>query len=102
MDWYHAADRLKRIAEGERQDWLTQVTEDLWQERVESVIEACRWLAKKSQWAKQSITYYSNNMERMRYDQFRTSGLLIGSGIIESGCKQIVTQRLNCLAHNGI
>ena len=30
----------------------------------------------------------------MRYDQFRTSGLLIGSSIIESGCKQIVTQRL--------
>jgi hypothetical protein len=30
----------------------------------------------------------------MRYDQFRASDLLIGSGFIESGCKQIVTQRL--------
>ncbi|MCJ7433072.1 MAG: ISKra4 family transposase, partial [Anaerolineales bacterium] len=35
-----------------------------------------------------------NNIERMRYAQFRTSGFMIGSGIIESGCKQIVTQRL--------
>jgi hypothetical protein len=100
VDWYHAADRLKRIAEEaflnleERQTWLMQVTEDLWQGRVEAVIEACRPLAKKSKWAKQSLTYYRNNLERMRYDQFRASGLLIGSGIIESGCKQIVTQRL--------
>jgi hypothetical protein len=100
VDWYHAADRLKRIAEeafpnlDERHDWLVQITEDLWQGRVELVIEACRPLAKISKWAQQSLTYYGNNMERMRYDQFRTSNFLIGSGIIESGCKQIVTQRL--------
>jgi hypothetical protein len=54
VDWYHAADRLKGIAEEafpnleERQDWLKQVTEDLWQGRGELVIEACRPLAKKS------------------------------------------------------
>ena len=30
----------------------------------------------------------------MRYDSFRAQGYLIGSGTIESGCKQIVTQRL--------
>lgn len=30
----------------------------------------------------------------MRYDQFRAAGYMIGSGTIESGCKQIVTQRL--------
>lgn len=100
VDWYHAADRLKHIAEEafplleERQTWLKQVTEDLWQGRVELVIEACGPLAKKSKWAQQSLTYFSNNIDRMRYDQFRTRGFLIGSGIIESGCKQIVTQRL--------
>ena len=100
VDWYHAEDRLKRIAEesfsnlDERQTWLKKVTEDLWQGRVELVIEACQPLAKKSNWAKQSLSYYGNNMERMRYAQFRMAGFLIGSGIIESGCKQIVTQRL--------
>jgi hypothetical protein len=100
VDWYHAADRLKRIAEEafptleERHDWLAQVTEDLWQGRVELVIEACRLLVQQSKLAQQSITYFSNNIERMRYDQFRAANLLIGSGVIESGCKQIVTQRL--------
>jgi hypothetical protein len=33
-------------------------------------------------------------LERMRYAHFRSAGYLIGSGVIESGCKQIVTQRL--------
>ena len=100
VDWYHAADRLKCIAkeafpnEKERHTWLHRVTEDLWQSRVEAVIEACRLLANQSSLAKQSLTYYSNNIERMRYAQFRAAGLIIGSGIIESGCKQIVTQRL--------
>jgi len=100
VDWYHAEDRLKRIAEeafstwDERQAWLARVTEDLWQGRVELVIEACQPLAKKFNLAKQSLSYYGNNMERMRYAQFRAAGYLIGSGVIESGCKQIVTQRL--------
>jgi hypothetical protein len=95
VDWYHAVDRLKRIAEEAfPNNWLAQVTEDLWQGRVELVIEACRLLVKKSEWAQQSLTYYSNNIERMRYDQFRASNFLIGSGVIASGCKQIVTQRL--------
>ena len=100
VDWYHAADRLKRIAEeaftiqDERRAWLEKVTEDLWQGRVEAVVEACQHLAKKSNLAKQSLLYYGNNLERMRYAQFRAAGYLIGSGVIESGCKQIVTQRL--------
>ena len=100
VDWYHAADRLKRIAEeafsnvAERQAWLKEATEDLWQGRVELVIEACCSLVKRSNLAKQSLTYYGDNLERMRYAQFRTAGYLIGSGVIESGCKQIVTQRL--------
>lgn len=100
LDWYHAEDRLKRIAEeafsnlNERQIWLAVATEDLWQGNVESVIEACQGLAKQSNLAKQSLAYFGDNIERMRYAQFRAAGYLIGSGVIESGCKQIVTQRL--------
>lgn len=30
----------------------------------------------------------------MRYGHFHRMSLMIGSGVIESGCKQIVTQRL--------
>jgi hypothetical protein len=40
------------------------------------------------------VTYFSNNRERMRYDRSRAAGYIIGSGTIESGCKQIVSQPL--------
>ena len=100
VDWYHAEERLERIAEeafsdpGERQPWLAKITEALWHGNVECVMEACQNISKKSALAKQALTYFNNNKERMRYAQFRVAGYLIGSGVIESGCKQIVSRRL--------
>jgi hypothetical protein len=41
-----------------------------------------------------AVTYYTNNQDRMDYAHFRQQGYLIGSGTIESGCKQIGTMRL--------
>ncbi len=32
--------------------------------------------------------YYRNNIERMRYSQYRDQGMQIGSGVVESGCKR--------------
>jgi len=100
VDWYHAEDRLKRLADAvfsspsQRHSWLAQIVESLWQGQVEEVILACQCLASKHEEARQAATYFSNNSQRMRYDLFRIQGYLIGSGTIESGCKQIVTQRL--------
>lgn len=100
VDWYHAEDRLKRVADAlfasptQRQAWLAPVVESLWQGQVEEVILACKLLAPKHDEARHAMTYFSNNSQRMRYDVFRAQGYLIGSGTIESGCKQIVAQRL--------
>jgi len=100
VDWYHAEDRLKRVADAvfpspsQRQAWLANVVESLWQGQVEEVLLACQRLADQHDQARQAATYFSNNSQRMRYDLFRAQGYLIGSGTIESGCKQIVTQRL--------
>jgi hypothetical protein len=78
----------------QRQVWLAQILESLWQGQVEDVIFACQRLASRHDAARQAVTYFSNNSPRMRYNPFRTQGYLVGSGTIESGCKQIVTQRL--------
>lgn len=100
VDWYHAADRLERVAQAafstlaERTPWLKQVTDDLWAGRVTPVIQACEQLAARCEEARQAVTYFTNNAARMKYDQYRQAGYLIGSGTVESGCKQIVTQRL--------
>ena len=102
VDWYHAADRLHRVAhaafsQGERRErWLDRTTTDLWEGRVAEVIQACADRAKHCDEAHDAETYFINNRTRMRYDQYRAAGYLIGSGTVESSCKQIVTQRLKC------
>lgn len=39
------------------------------------------------------IDYFEANKERMRYDAYRARGMQIGSGQIESSCKQMVVTR---------
>jgi hypothetical protein len=102
VDWYHAADRLHRVAHAAfnqtapRERWLEQTTTDLWEGRVADVIQACADLGAHCAEAQDAMIYFTNNRARMRYDQYRTAGYLIGSGTVESSCKQIVTQRLKC------
>jgi hypothetical protein len=66
----------------------------MWQGDTHFVIRACEKLAPQSETAAQAVTYFRNNAQRMRYDLFRAQGYLIGSGTIESACKQFVTRRL--------
>jgi len=100
VDWYHAEEHLEGVAMAaftvlsKRTPWLEEVTLALWDGQVEDVIMACKALAQSCTQARQAATYFTNNIERMRYDRFRAAGYMIGSGTVESGCKQIVTQRL--------
>jgi hypothetical protein len=100
VDWYHAEEHLETVAMSafadlfERTRWLEKVTQSLWDGQVEDVIAACKVLAQSCLAAEQAVVYFTNNCERMRYDQFRAAGYMIGSGTIESACKQIVTHRL--------
>jgi hypothetical protein len=100
VDWYHAEEHLEEVAMAafttlpERTFWLETVTQFLWDGQVEEVISACEDLAQSCLKAQQTVTYLTNNIERMRYDKFRADGYMIGSGTIESACKQIVSQRL--------
>jgi hypothetical protein len=102
VDWYHAADRLHRVAHAAftpgalRERWLEQTTTDLWEGRITQVIQACATLAGHCTDAQDALTYFTNNAARMRYDRYRAAGYLLGSGTVESCCKQIVTQRLKC------
>jgi len=59
VDWYHAADRLKRVAQAafpaasDRTSWLEQVPADLWAGRVTPVVQACEPLASRCEEARQ-------------------------------------------------
>ena len=106
VDWYHASQYLTPIAEtsfgtdtAQAQQWLIQTRTDLWEGRIQDVIQACRpflrWSASRP-FVEKAITYYTNNEKRMDYARFRQQGYLIGSGTIESACKQIAAARLKC------
>jgi hypothetical protein len=106
VDWYHASQYLTPIAETafgtgtqQAQQWLAQTRTDLWEGRIPEVIQACRTFLSCSPsrpFAEKAITYYTNNEKRMDYARFRQQGYLIGSGTIESACKQIAAARLKC------
>lgn len=104
VDWYHASQYLTPIAEAafgtntpQAQEWLAQTQTDLWQGCIQDVIRSCRTFLRHPQahsWAEKAITYYTHNEKRMDYARFRQQGYLIGSGTIESACKQIASIRL--------
>lgn len=62
---------------------------------MRDVIQAC-WILTHCDEAYEAITSFSNNEAWMQYARFRAAGYTIGSGAVESGCKQIISQRLKC------
>lgn len=104
VDWYHACEYLTPIAQAafgaDRQAadaWLEQTREELWQGRIQTVLAACRALeAQAPEPVRKALSYYANNEKRMNYAYLRERGYLIGSGTVESACKQIALLRLCC------
>ena len=69
----------------------------LWQGDVVAVIQTCQSLVAQNiggQPAQNALSYYRNNQDRMDYAYYREQGYFIGSGTVESACKQIVSMRL--------
>jgi hypothetical protein len=101
VDWYHASAYVHGVAlaafadQTARQAWLEQQLNHLWHGRLTSVFRACRDCAAVAPAAvNKTLTYLANNRSRMRYDRFRAAGFQIGSGTMESGCKQLGAGRL--------
>jgi hypothetical protein len=49
---------------------------------------------KKADYLQGEIDYFADNRERMRYDEYRAQRLPIGSGTIESCCKNVIAGRM--------
>jgi hypothetical protein len=105
VDWYHACQYIAPVAQAAFQDqseheaWVERVTDHLWNGELDAVIGACAHhirphLKPEDDPAQKAVTYYSNNRQRMNYPAYRAQGYMIGSGSMESGCKQIGSERL--------
>jgi hypothetical protein len=102
VDWFHASSYLVKIANaafGESSPqaaaWLEPVKTALYEGRLATVIRACRAVAHlAAKPVADARSYFATNRTRLRYAKFRAQGLQIGSGSMESGCKQIALERL--------
>lgn len=103
VDWFHATEYIAPVAKAvfneqdQRQAWIKQVRTDLWDGDLNAVLDAFAEFTqhkKAGEAAQKAVTYFTNNRHRMNYPAYRAKGYQIGSGTVESGCKQIVTQRL--------
>jgi len=103
VDWFHACQYLAPVAHAafaskvEQQVWIEHMKSLLWNGQMDDLLAACQQYVIPDQSddpARKAVTYYTNNRHRMDYPTYWANGYHIGSGTIESGVKQIATQRL--------
>lgn len=105
VDLYHAQEhcwnvaRLFYEAKPTRMiQWAEARCAELERGDVKAVIRAINRLIPKTsdqrELQNREAAFFFKNKERMRYDQFLAKGLFVGSGVLEAGCRTIVSQRL--------
>jgi hypothetical protein len=104
VDLYHAREHLYSLTRslefmlGDRkEEWLAARLEDLdygYIDGIEAAVRAYPLEGVKKDEASRELGYFLNNAPRMRYHWFRSRGLFTGSGVVEAGCKTVVSQRL--------
>jgi len=105
VDLYHAREHLANLGKciygptcREAKQWAAARSEQLDQGDVEAVITSMKRLRPRQEHVQKEVRkamdYFQTNKERMRYAQFRSQGLFVGSGVVEAGCKTIIGQRL--------
>ncbi len=104
VDLFHAREHLHDLARllefmlGDRKDqWLAARLEDLDYGDIDGICQAARiypLLGVKKDELDTALGYFEHNAPRTRYHWFRSRGLFVGSGAVESSCKAVIGQRL--------
>ena len=105
LDFWHAIEHAWEVArlqygEGSKlaDRWVHRIATDLRAGKVQQVITRLKHLSPKTPEVRDKldalIHYYSENAQRMRYDEYLRLGYGIGSGAVESAHKQVVHARL--------
>ena len=78
--------------------WANARIDELKAGDVEAVLADLRSQRPKKEEGKEAVSglmgYLEDNQERMRYAEYRDQGLMVGSGAIESGIKNVVNLRM--------
>jgi len=104
VDLFHARQHLWDLArklhpnqEAEQRRWM-MVHQDLLDEgKIEELVSALRAIDSSNPELTDKIRieagYFENNSARMRYPNFRSQHLFVGTGVIEAGCKGLIGSR---------
>jgi hypothetical protein len=105
IDLYHARQHVSELCKvlfagdekkigPQRIRWWTDLDEG----KVEKIIRQARQQLPEDAQARKrgeaEIHYLEKNKMHMRYAEFRSQGLFVGSGVVEAGCKTLIGQRL--------
>ncbi len=103
LDFYHASEKLHDFAreafknKTKRSEWVDHQIDLLLDNGVEIVmvnVESVRCRGSARQKQATLLTYYENNLQRMRYKDYQEKGWLIGSGPMESAHRTVIQQRM--------
>ena len=85
--WQFATHHLRMILDGKVGYVLRNLRRLLDEKRKELGAE-------KRTTVRETITYFENNQDHMRYDEYLAAGYPIGSGVVEGACRHLVKDRL--------
>jgi hypothetical protein len=99
VDWYHASSHLNNAANllhgdgsAEAQRWLNPHETLLFQGHAERIADELQHSAATAKSGADDLRreagYFRDNQRRMQYMELREDGFPIGSGMVETGCKQ--------------
>lgn len=101
LDWYHVSEYVWNAAsaiwgEGSQQraEWAHRQLEKLWESKLDEVLDELEQWRERGEAVLAALSYYREHHSRMDYASYRARGLQIGSGSVESACKQLVSARL--------
>jgi hypothetical protein len=101
LDYYHVCEHLHDFSNSIFTDktkeklWTDKQKEWLLKGEIKTVISNIKRIGKNSEKTNQLINYYSNNKDRMKYQDYVKIGCgIIGSGAIESAHRTLVQKRM--------
>ena len=106
LDLFHAMKRLRKVAHvlyaehsPAASEFVSRQLRLLLRGKVGYVIRTFRKLlpdltGQDKTTVQSAITYYENNREHMRYDEYLSQGYPIASGVIEGACHHFVKDRM--------
>jgi hypothetical protein len=106
LDFFHVSESVWAVArtawpqqESQQKAWVEQQQTHLKHSCWPSVVAECwQQLPKSSLELNQAVDhlerYLSNNQCRIDYQRYLEAGMMIGSGVVESSKRRVVTQRL--------